>query len=314
MDYILEEVVPYLPEKVAKIVDSLSETEQRDLREIRIQCNNPTLLYSGSGRQIFPLAIPSKSEIESVFRKICASSTYSHRNEIRAGFVTIPGGHRVGIVGTAVLGEGGMVEGVRDVCGLSFRIAREHPVDLNEILPQIYRNGRIRNLMLLGPPCSGKTTVLRGIAKELSRRVQVSVIDEREELFPSSRPIPLGCDVLRGYPKSVGILQALRTLSPRVIICDEVGTAAEVSAMMDGLRSGVSLVVSAHAYSAEELMQRPRCGRGLLQGESMSRYFWIRSAWAPFVISKKGKICFVEMVFVDSGISDLCGMRCSLRS
>ncbi len=314
MDHVLEEIVPYLPEKTAKAVASLTEREQRDLREIRIQMNNPTFFYSGFGRQILPDTVSSKSELESVFRKICASSAYSHRNEIRAGFVTIPGGHRVGIVGTAVLGEGGRVESVRDVSGLSFRIARDHSIDLDEILPRICRDDRIRNLMLLGPPCSGKTTVLRELARALSKGVQVAVIDEREEIFPSSRPVPIGCDVLRGYPKSVGILQALRTLSPKVILCDEVGTAAEVSAMLDGLRSGVSLVVSAHAYSAEELMQRPPVRELFVAGGiDVAAFLDPVRVGTVREIKEREDLC-VEMFSSDAGISDLCGMRSDLRA
>lgn len=314
MDQILEEVLPYLPEKTAQAVRSLSETEQKNLREIRIKWDNPTILYTDAGRKICPETLHTKGEIESVFRKICASSAYTHRNEIRAGFVTIPGGHRVGIIGTAVLGERGTVEGVRDICGLSFRIAREYDVSLQSILPLIHVGGRIRNLMLLGPPCSGKTTVLRAVAKELSNDVQVAVIDEREELFPSSRPTPVGCDVLRGYPKSVGILQALRTLSPKLIVCDEIGSAAEVSAMLDGLRSGVSLLVSAHAYSAEELMQRPPVRELFLAGGIDVAVFLDSVRIGSVCDVKEREDLCVEMSHVDSGFSALCGVRRNLRS
>ncbi len=314
MDQILGEVIPYLPEKTAKSIQSLTETEQKNLREIRIKWNNPTLLYTDVGRKVCPETLHTKEEIESVFRKICASSAYTHRNEIRSGYVTIPGGHRVGIVGTAVLGENGSVEGIRDICGLSFRIAREYDVSLQSILPQIYADGRIRNLMLLGPPCSGKTTVLRAVAKELSNTVQVAVIDEREELFPASRPTPMGCDVLRGYPKSVGILQALRTLSPRVIVCDEIGTAAEVCAMLDGLQSGVSLLVSAHAYSTEELMQRPPVRELFLAGGIDVAVFLDPVRIGTVCDVKEREDLCVEMSHVDSGVSALCGVRRGLCS
>lgn len=312
MDRILGEITPYLPEKSVKILTSLGEEEQRGLREIRIKADVPLLLCSGSGRRICPDVVHTKTEIESIFRKICASSAYTHRNEIRAGFVTIPGGHRVGIVGTAVLGENGCVEGMREIRGLSFRIAREYDISLDSLLPKIYVGGRIRNLMLLGPPCSGKTTVLRAMAKALSKKVQVSVIDEREELFPATRPVPVGCDVLRGYPKAVGILQALRTLSPGVIVCDEIGTAAEVSAMMDGLRSGVSLLVSAHAYSAEELMQRPPVRELFLAGGiDIAAFLDPIHVGTVCDIKEREDLC-VEMRHVDSGVSSLCGVRSGL--
>ncbi len=314
MDLAIKEVLPYLSEKTAKIIESFPEEKLKDLREIRIKAENPSLLCFGSGRQVCPDAVHTKSEIESVFRKVCASSAYTHRNEIRSGFVTIPGGHRVGIMGTAVVSEDGKVEGMRDIYGLLFRIAREHDAALEQILPHIYDGSRIRNVMLLGPPCSGKTTVLRAIAKELSKSVSVSVIDEREELFPSSRPVPVGCDVLRGYPKATGILQALRTLSPGVMVCDEIGTAAEVSAMLDGLRSGVSLVVSAHAYSGEELMQRPPVRDLFLAGGIDVAVFLDPVRVGTVCNIKERKDLCAEIHSLDSGISSLLGVRGGLRS
>lgn len=256
MDEVLSDVARYLPRQTVIVLESLSPEEALSLREIRLKANCPLLILSSLGRRIFHGVVPSREEIDATFRRLCASSAYSHRNEIRGGFVTLSGGHRVGIMGTAVLGEGGRVEGMRDVYGLCLRVARDYPTPPSDLLSRITRNGRFANLLLLGPPCSGKTTVLRSLARELSRDVQVSVIDEREELFPAFRPVPVGCDVLRGYPKAVGILQALRTLSPRIVVCDEIGTAEEVLAMGDGLRSGVSLLISAHAYSIDEAFQR----------------------------------------------------------
>ncbi len=312
MDRVLKEVIPYLPEKTADSIESLPAKEQENIREIRIKAENPTLLYTSSGRQTCHDAVHTKSEIEASFRKICSSSAYSHRNEIRAGFVTVPGGHRVGIVGTAVLGEDGRVEGMRDICGLSFRIAREYDVCLDMLLPQILQKDRIRNLLLLGPPCSGKTTVLRSVAKALSQKVQVSVIDEREELFPQSRPVPPGCDVLRGYPKAMGILQALRTLSPRVVVCDEVGDTSEVSAMMNGLHGGVSLVVSAHAYSVEEFLQRPPVRDLFFAGGIDVAVFLSRDPVGTVEQIVEREELRVKISDVDADISPLRGMRRNL--
>lgn len=312
MDRVLMEVIPYLPEKTADLIAAMPEERQEKIREIRINAENPTLLYTSSGRQVCYDAIHTKSEIEASFRKICSSSAYSHRNEIRAGFVTVPGGHRVGIVGTAVLGEDGRVEGMRDICGLSFRIAREYDVCLDMLLPQILQKDRLRNLMLLGPPCSGKTTVLRSLAKALSEEVQVSVIDEREELFPHTRAVPPGCDVLRGYPKALGILQALRTLSPRVVVCDEVGDAAEVSAMMNGLHGGVSLVVSAHAYSVEEFLRRPPVRELFFAGGIDIAVFLNRDPVGTVQQIVEREELRVKISDAGADISPLCGVRSNL--
>lgn len=266
MDSVLREILPYLPPEGEREICMLPEGDLAEIREIRIKAGHPTVLMTSSGRKVCGDHKFSPSQIASAFRKICASSAYSHRNEIRSGFVTIPGGHRVGIMGSAVLGEGGAVEGMREIYGLSYRVAREYSVDVASFFQMRGDEVSLENLMILGPPCSGKTTVLRALAKNLGEFFSVSVIDEREELFPSCRPIPLGCDVLRGYPKATGVQQALRTLSPRMMVCDEVGTGEEVSALLEGLRSGVAFAVSAHAYSEMDLFFRPPVRELFLSG------------------------------------------------
>ncbi len=307
MDAILEEVIPYLPDSASLAIRRLPFSLRRNLREIRIKAGCPMLLYSSLGRTVCEDCVHTSEEVNSTFRKICASSSYTHRNEIRAGFVTLPGGHRVGILGCAVMGEDGRVEGMRDIYGLIFRIAREYEVPLDDILSRIYCGDRLRNVLIAGPPCSGKTTFLRALAKKLSENVQVSVVDEREELFPATRAVPVGCDVLRGYPKAVGVLQALRTLSPRVIVCDEIGSGEEVLAMGDGLQSGVSFFVSAHAYTAAELMSRPPVRELVRLGGIDFAVFLDPKQMGTIVnIEEREDLC-AEISTASSGVSSLCG-------
>lgn len=314
MDEVLSDLARYLPSRTCTVLDSLSPEEALSLREIRLKTNCPLLLSAGTGRRVFHGVVHTKDDIDTTFRKLCASSAYSHRNEIRGGFVTLSGGHRVGIMGTAVLGEGGRVEGMRDVYGLCVRVARDVPFPPTGLMSRMRRNGRFVNLLVLGPPCSGKTTVLRSLARELSRDVQVSVIDEREELFPSYYSVPVGCDVLRGYPKAVGILQALRTLSPRIVVCDEVGTAAEVSAMGDGLRSGVSLLVSAHAYSIDEALQRPPVRELFLAG-GIDLIAVLDGKRVGYVREIREREEILEQITSANGdFSGLCGGRDRVRS
>ncbi len=310
----VKEVLPYLPALVTKTVADLSEYVLETLQEIRIKVKCPLLLYYGGNRHICSDVVVDFPEIEQAFRKICASSAYTHRNEICSGFVTLPGGHRVGIMGTAVLGEGGKVEGIRDIYGLCFRIARDFSLPLSELTARIYDGNQVKNLLLIGPPCSGKTTVLRSLARNISQMLQVCVVDEREELFPISRPVPVGCDVLRGYPKAVGIQQGLRTLSPRIILCDEIGTVEEVRAMMDGLRSGVSIIVSAHAYTVDEVFQRPPVRELFLSGGIDLVALLSRETLGTVSEIKEREDLYVKMCHVDSGVSSLRGMGGSISS
>ncbi len=314
MSEILGEILPYLPGEVSSAIEKYPSHIRKTFQEIRMKSGCPLLLISGTERLICRDVLVDIQDVEQTFRKICASSAYTHRNEIRSGYVTIPGGHRVGILGTAVLGEDGRVEGMREIYGLTFRIARDYTLTLPSLMNCICEENRIKNLLLLGPPCSGKTTVLRSVARELAQKYQVCVVDEREELFPSSRPVPVGCDVLRGFPKAVGILQGLRTLSPRVVVCDEIGTGEEVTAMLDGLRSGVSLVVSAHAYSVEEIFQRPPV-RELFQSGGIDIVALLSPKKLGEVVEiKERKDLIVEMYHDDSGFSSVRGMRGSIPS
>lgn len=311
---ILSEVAAYLPDDAISSLEALSVSEQISLREIRIKVGCLMLLCGGDGRRICKGTSYTKEQIETSFRRACGSSAYTHRHEIRSGFLTLPGGHRVGILGTAVVGESGRVEGMRDIYGLVFRIAREFPVETEDLCTRILGEGSPKNLLIAGPPCSGKTTFLRALAKGLSEKVQVAVVDEREELFPLSREVPVGCDVLRGYPKAVGILQALRTLSPRIIVCDEIGTGEEVLAMRDGLRSGASLLVSAHAYSSSEIMARPPIREMICAGDiDLVAFLNPQNMGVVASVLEREEFC-VENDCASSDLSLMRGDRSYLRS
>lgn len=304
----IREIALYLPSASAAELECLSLSDRQDLREIRMKCGCPMLLTLGRSRRVCG-HIHTKEEVDATFRKICASSSYSHRNEIRAGYVTLPGGHRVGIVGSAVIGEMGKVEGMRDIVGFSFRVARDCAISVDKLYSNMCVSGQVRNLLIVGPPCSGKTTVLRSLARRLAEEMQVAVIDEREELFPGTRQVPIGCDVLRGFPKAAGILQALRTLAPSVIVCDEIGTEAEVSGMADGLRSGVALLASAHAYTPQELIRRPPVRRLIsLGGVDVAAFLDREHLGSVCKIMEREELCAEVHRFGDD-FSELCGVR-----
>lgn len=266
MDRVLEELFPYFPERLTARLKSLSEYDQGQVREIRLKQNCPPAVQIGSRRIFFREMYLSEADISGVFRLLCGSSAYTYQEQIRSGFLTVSGGHRVGLMGTAVCGSSGCVESMRGIYGMLFRVARDYPAPVDRLLPCLFQGDTVRNLLIAGPPCSGKTTVLRSLARRLAEEYPVAVIDEREELFPCRNAIPWGCDILWGYPKALGILQALRVLSPRMIVCDEVGSAEEVEAMEDGIRSGVSLILSAHSASVSDLLRRPPLRRLILNG------------------------------------------------
>lgn len=254
------------------------ESVKEKAQEIRLRANLPIAIYTGrdtyflkeQGKptQRFDRTLPivSSQEILESFHNCCSYSVYSHQNEIRQGFITMAGGHRVGVCGTAVY-EKNIISGIRDISSLNVRIAREVPGAANELLAEI--KGEASGVLIAGPPASGKTTILRDLARQLSLQgKKVVVIDERGELGGAFQGVcqnDLGLsDVLTGFSKGEGILQAVRCLSPEIIICDEAGSRQEIFAIEEGLNAGVGVITTIHAGSLDEVYRRAQ-GIQLLQ-------------------------------------------------
>ncbi len=250
------------------IKDQAQELRLRVNKPISVCCTGGIYFLNQNGRLMcYPNSdtmIADKSDIEECFRNICSYSIYSHQNEIKNGYITLSGGHRVGISGTAVFHNGEVI-GMRDISSINIRIAREITGSANELF-QALKNDITRGLLIVGAPASGKTTILRDIARQLSSGIcgdikKVAVVDERGELAGTYMGVPqnnLGVcsDVLDGYPKAEGIMQAIRCLSPEFIICDELGGSDEINAVEQGLNAGVSMISSIHAGSIDDLLNR----------------------------------------------------------
>lgn len=196
-------------------------------------------------------------QIEEIFHTLCGGAVHAHQTELAHGFLTIPSGCRVGVAGRYVDRDGQTV--LQQVQGLNLRIARAVLVQLpDELLVQLKKH--FIGMLLVGEPDSGKTTLLRQIARELAgMQRRACVVDERCEIFPPGdfeKMPPL--DLLSGIPKERAVQMALRTLSPQVILLDELGTLAETAALEQGFYGGVDFVASVHAASVEEAARRPQ--------------------------------------------------------
>lgn len=198
----------------------------------------------------------SARELKSIFEKVCSYSVYSKQDEINAGFVTVRGGCRVGLCGTAVV-KNGFVSNIRDISTLSFRIAREVKGCCGDLLERV---NPLDGVLICGAPSSGKTTLIRDLSRVLSCQFKVSLLDERNELSASLHGIPQNdvglSDVYVSYPKDTALLHAVRSMSPDIIICDEIGDKKDVRAVLSALNCGAAVIASVHCGSLSELKRR----------------------------------------------------------
>lgn len=228
-----------------------------EIAEIRLRTGKRAAAVTTDGR-IFPCSEPfSQGDIDECFQELCRCSVHSFSREISEGFITLEGGHRVGICGTAVM-NGERIETMRDISSLCIRLAREVKGCAGELFERAFGKG-LCSLLVLGKPMSGKTTVLRDLARFVGAEHRVVLIDSRNELSATSRgqsslDVGENTDSLVGFPKAAGIMLALRSLSPEVIICDEIGD--DYNEVRQCLFCGVKLIATAHADSFSEAEQR----------------------------------------------------------
>lgn len=227
------------------------------IAEIRLRAGRPCVAVDvNSNMQVCSPPFSAK-EIAECFDEICRYSVYSFEEDISRGFVTLDGGHRVGICGTAVTKQG-KITAFKDISGLNIRVAHQILGCSDELYERVFSSG-LQSLLLGGKPLCGKTTVLRDLARLLGERHRVTLIDSRGELSASVRGKPnfdigLNTDALCGAEKSEGIMLAIRSLSPEVIICDEIGD--DQAAVEQAMFCGVKIIASAHAASLAELKRR----------------------------------------------------------
>ena len=195
-------------------------------------------------------------EMEEIVLRLCDYSVYAYQNEINSGFITVGGGIRAGLCGKAVISDG-KVTNIRDISSLCFRVAREVKNCSTALLSKI---DPLDGVLICGVPGSGKTTMIRDMARQLSCTYRVSILDERCEITAYSRSkarFDVGLsDLYAGYPKGIAANHAIRSMDPEIIVCDELGDEADVEMLMYSMRCGVSFIATVHAGSMQDLRRR----------------------------------------------------------
>ena len=254
-----------LPFSLRAAIDNIPQAAQ----EIRLRVNRPVVVqafnksyYIDNNLRLSEdndnLLILSQRELFEAFSAICSYSVYSKQNEIINGFVTLKGGNRAGICGTAVIMDGKTIN-IRDITSINIRLSCEMYDCSDEVLNII--EDISGGVLLCGPPCSGKTTILRDIARKISPKYKTVIIDSRGELAAVYGGIPQNdvgmSDVLNMYSKNDGFEHAVRCLSPEVIICDELSGDEDAKSVLAARKSGVAVLASSHCRDECELLCRP---------------------------------------------------------
>ncbi|MDF2629072.1 MAG: spoIIIAA [Symbiobacteriaceae bacterium] len=269
-----------LAPRVAQLIQAALPHLPAPLEEIRLREDRPLHLVHTSGDAFIGrsdgltqdphrAAVASHDDLLRTFQMMAQGSVYAWEDEIRGGFLTLMGGHRVGLAGRAVL-DSGRIRTLKQVSSLNIRVAREVPGCANGLLPRLVKGGRVVSTLIISPPQAGKTTLLRDLVRQISagapgaglKGCKVGLVDERSEVAGCSAGVPqrdVGprTDVLDACPKAEGMMLLIRSLSPAVVAVDEIGRPADAEAVLEALHAGVAVLATAHGYSVEDVARRP---------------------------------------------------------
>lgn len=267
----------YFPQPLRMILYRLPEYAREELEEIRLRTGRGLQIRLGSGlfyadKQGRLLAtsegafVVGKSHLSACLEQFTASSLYAWEHELSRGYVTLEGGHRVGFCGTCMIKDE-RISGIRDITSMNVRVARQIIGVADPLMPCLVKGERVKNTLIISPPGCGKTTLLRDIARNLSNGfdrfsgTDVAVADERGELgavFHGELGNDLGSrtDVLHCGPKGESMMMLLRSMSPKVLMTDEIGSFQDELAIRQAILSGVSVICSAHGSDRQEIFSR----------------------------------------------------------
>ncbi|GGF87004.1 stage III sporulation protein AA [Paenibacillus abyssi] len=289
----LTRVMHLLPLELQAVLERLPEQVRDELEEIRVREGRPLeISYGGLFRfasadgslSMVPTAAykPEGTTCRKLLERITNHSLYAMEEELKRGYITVGGGHRIGLAGRTVL-EAGAVRGIREVGGFNIRIAREVVGAADRLQDKLMDWDRksVLPTLIIGPPQQGKTTVVRDLARSISYGRwlhpgasgwpgrKVAIVDERSEIAACMRGVPTfdvgpRTDVMDACPKAEGMMMLLRSMSPEILIVDEIGRREDSEAIREASHAGVSVIATAHAYDLEDAKGRPVL-RGLLE-------------------------------------------------
>ena len=264
----MKAITDYFNEKIkSRIVDVYS---QNSIAEIRMRINKPMILNCVGSEIVFDDMVITKEDINDTFNIATEYSAYAYEQNIKEGFLSVPGGHRIGFGGTAVINNN-EISALKNIMFLNIRVCREIENCSKNLYEKIIDREEIKNTLIISPPGLGKTTLLRDLIKKISNLVigtSICVIDERNEISGIYRGVPtidLGkrTDIISNCGKKEGVLMAIRSMGPKVIAIDEIGGTGDMEAVKYAGVSGVAVIATIHGKNIEDI--KNKFGQDLLK-------------------------------------------------
>ena len=260
-----DQILAVLPEKIRGILLNHGLDFEK-IQEIRLREEQPLAVKKEGKEELFTHRV-TKEELRETMEYVSNYSLYAYENELRQGFLTIEGGHRVGISGK-IISEKEQIRNFQYITSINIRICHEITGCANKLFPVILEKGRLCHTMIISPPGGGKTTLLRDLVRQISdgnRWVEgrnVGVVDERSEIGGAYQGVPqndlgIRTDLLDCCPKAEGMMMLIRSMSPEVVAVDEIGDYGDIKAIESVLNCGCRLIATVHGSSVEDIEKKP---------------------------------------------------------
>ncbi|MGE5328410.1 MAG: stage III sporulation protein AA [Deltaproteobacteria bacterium] len=300
VDVLSRDVLPLLPQKISDCLQLLPEKIKEEIYEIRLRAGQFPSLCISKGEYLLDELVNnfidmdkvSQEDIQDTLAVMSQNSLYAFSEEIRGGFITLKGGHRVGIVGKAVC-DSNKVRNIKHFSGLNIRISRQILNSADSIIGYLIDKNTFLNTLIVSPPRCGKTTILRDLVRQLSNGIPllgmrgqtVGLVDERSEIAACYKGVPqnqvgIRTDVLDNCPKIEGIIMLLRAMGPEIIATDEIGSLEDADAILTALYSGVNVAVTAHGSGIKDILYKPGLKK-LIKTRAFNRIIVLSSRMGP---------------------------------